>query len=162
MGVGMGMGVDSGQWTRAWTWAWEWIWIWVKNPSNGRSGRSVEGASGGKGVIQDGVGAVETCKSEAGSLIQQTSASRSVGTAKDLGPNKTCSTLRLQSDKTIAWHGHRTDLGSLAPVHLGGHRHGRCTCLSHRRPASRTRLPLACGVLLSRNTDRQTHTGDCC
>lgn len=83
------MGTDEYGWVRAWTWTWTWIWIWIKNPSNGRSGRSMERASGRAGVIQDGVGLVETCKSEAGSLIQQTSASRWVLSAKDLSPSTT-------------------------------------------------------------------------
>lgn len=52
-----------------------------------RTIRTINGrASGRGGVIQDGVGPVETCKSEARSLIQQTSASRCVLPAEHLGP----------------------------------------------------------------------------
>lgn len=43
-------------------------------------------ASGRAGVIQNGVGLVETCKSEAGSLIQPTPASRWGGNGKRLKP----------------------------------------------------------------------------
>lgn len=52
-----------------------------------RTIRTINGrASGRAGVIQDGVGLVETCKSEARSLIQPTSASRCVLTAEHLRP----------------------------------------------------------------------------
>lgn len=54
-----------------------------------RTIRTINGrASGRAGVIQDGVGPVETCKSEARSLIQQTSASRCLLPAEH-GPPKT-------------------------------------------------------------------------
>lgn len=52
-----------------------------------RTIRTINGKTSGRaGVIQDGVGPVETCKSEARSLIQQTSASRCVLPAEHLGP----------------------------------------------------------------------------
>lgn len=52
--------------------------------------RTINGtASGRAGVIQNGVGLVETCKSEPRSLIQPTSASRCMVAAKYLRPNTT-------------------------------------------------------------------------
>lgn len=111
----------------------------------------MERASGRAGVIQDGVGLVETCKSEAGSLIQPTSASRYLGRCsrqKTYAPGRqgemVRTTLHLQSDKTIAWHGNRqsrpgpawrTQTWAVAPAY---HIQGRPHALACLLPAAST------------------------
>lgn len=102
MGMGMGLELDIGRWTLDMD-----LDLDLDQEAVKRTIRTINGrASGRAGVIQDGVGFVETSKSEARSLIQPTSASRCVPTAKHLGPKTTgegctplsTTTLHLQTD----------------------------------------------------------------